>query len=152
MSDWSGWWCWGEVGNPFLLALQGGGGRLGLTFSAGTAAEPSRKRAAGSTRGEAMADETPMDASPTAAAPAAPPVDPEVARREKVLAEYRKVLLQHKEVDGKVRQSELPWTPSPVDLDPACKHGASLDASICTCRLAPPPSTFPLPPPHLSHT
>merc|ERR1719238_896160 len=45
-----------------------------------------------------------MEAAPTTSAPAPPPVDPEVARREKVLAEYRKVLLQHKETDGKVRQ------------------------------------------------
>ena len=34
-----------------------------------------------------------------------PPVDPEVARREKVLGDYRKVLLHHKETEAKVKQS-----------------------------------------------
>ena len=37
--------------------------------------------------------------------PAPPPVDPEIARREKVLGEYRKVLLQHKETEAKVKNS-----------------------------------------------
>ena len=48
------------------------------------------------------------DASPSASpAPApAPAPNPEEDRRSKVLADYRKVLLQHKETDGKVRQSE----------------------------------------------
>jgi len=43
-------------------------------------------------------------ADPPPSVPAAPEVDPEVARREKVLADYRKVLLAHKEADAKVRQ------------------------------------------------
>ena len=49
-----------------------------------------------------------MEPEPTssepAAPPAPPPVDPEVERRNKVLAEYRKVLLQHKETEAKVKQ------------------------------------------------
>ena len=52
--------------------------------------------------------------SPAAASPAEPaplpepepfPVDPEVERRNKVLADYRKVLLQHKETEAKVKNS-----------------------------------------------
>jgi hypothetical protein len=50
------------------------------------------------------------------AAPAAPPVDPAVERRNQVLADYRKTLLQHKETDGKVRQSA--W-PRPQNTPPA---------------------------------
>ena len=33
------------------------------------------------------------------------PADPEVERRNKVLADYRKVLLQHKETEAKVKNS-----------------------------------------------
>jgi len=42
--------------------------------------------------------------APPEPAPAPPPVDPEVERRNKVLADYRKVLLQHKETEAKVKQ------------------------------------------------
>ena len=48
-------------------------------------------------------------ASPTEPAPLPElepfPVDPEVERRNKVLADYRKVLLQHKETEAKVKNS-----------------------------------------------
>ena len=49
---------------------------------------------------EAMTDVV-ADTAPVTPAP----VDD---RRSKVLAEYRKTLLAHKEIDNKVRQSELP--------------------------------------------
>merc|ERR1719482_2476986 len=44
----------------------------------------------------------PEPSEPVAEAP--PPVDPEVERRNKVLADYRTVLLQHKETESKVKQ------------------------------------------------
>jgi len=49
---------------------------------------------------ETPAPETPAPAPET---PAAPAIPPEEDRRNKVLAEYRKMLLQHKETDAKVR-------------------------------------------------
>merc|ERR1719240_1421554 len=51
-----------------------------------------------------MADDPPSGAEATTPVVATPGPSPEEERRNKVLAEYRKVLLQHKETDGKVRQ------------------------------------------------
>ena len=45
------------------------------------------------------------DPEPPLPEPAPPPVDPEENRRNKVLAEYRKLLLSHKETEGKVKSS-----------------------------------------------
>ena len=47
----------------------------------------------------------PPPADPTPTEPPPPPVNPEEERRQKVLADYRKVLLQHKETEAKVKQS-----------------------------------------------
>jgi len=51
-----------------------------------------------------MAEEMATEPAEPTPAPTAPPVNPEVERREKVLGEYRKVLLQHKETEAKVKQ------------------------------------------------
>merc|ERR1719240_2219985 len=50
-----------------------------------------------------MADDPPSGAEATTPVVATPGPSPEEERRNKVLADYRKVLLQHKETDGKVR-------------------------------------------------
>ena len=47
----------------------------------------------------------PSGSAPDEAPAPPPPVNPEEERRNKVLAEYRKVLLSHKETESKVKQS-----------------------------------------------
>ena len=49
-----------------------------------------------------------METEPTTSGESAPATSAEDSRRQTVLAEYRKVLLQHKEQDAKVRSSKPP--------------------------------------------
>ena len=68
--------------------------RHNLTATATKMSEPASADAA-----------APPPADPTPTEPPPPPVNPEEERRQKVLADYRKVLLQHKETEAKVKQS-----------------------------------------------
>ena len=52
--------------------------------------------------------QTDMETEPTTSGESAPATSAEDSRRQSVLAEYRKVLLQHKEQDAKVRSSKPP--------------------------------------------
>ena len=76
-----------------------------------------------------------METEPTTSGESAPATSAEDSRRQAVLAEYRKVLLQHKEQDAKVRSSKLPPA-NPLGSPTCCCPALSLSNPLPALRLA----------------